>query len=69
MDKRKILFVLGIVLLIGFMLTGCAWYSGGYPPSYYNLGEGFGYYGYPYYHEYEGGGQNPVFDEHHHHHH
>ena len=58
MDKKTI-FVLGIVLLIGLMLTGCAGYYGGYgyydypffgydDYPYYNYG--YGYYGYPYYH-------------------
>lgn len=37
MNKKKI-FILGIVLLIGLMLTGCAGYYGGY-----------GYREYPYY--------------------
>jgi len=37
MNKKKI-FILGIVLLIGLMLTGCAGYNGGY-----------GYREYPYY--------------------
>jgi len=66
MDKKKI-FILGTVLLIGLMLAGCAWHNGASP--YYNLGPGFGYYGYPYYQGNEGGAQNPVFDEHAHHHH
>ena len=68
MDKKKI-FMLGIVLLIGLMLTGCASYYGGHPSPYYNLGLGFGYYGYPYDHEYEGGERYLEFDAPHHHHH
>jgi hypothetical protein len=66
MDKKKPL-ILGIVLLIGLMLTGCAWYHNGSTSPYYNLGLGFGYYGYPYDHEYEGG-QHLEFDVPHHHH-
>jgi hypothetical protein len=68
MDKKKI-FMLGIVLLIGLMMTGCAWHYGGYSSPYYNLGLGFGYYGYPYYQGDEEAEQIPLFDEHHHHHH
>ena len=68
MDRKKI-FIFGIVLLIGLMFTGCAWYHSDHASPYHNLGSSFGYYGYPYYHGYEGEEQNPVFDEHHHHHH
>ena len=68
MDRKKI-FIFGIVLLIGLMFTGCAWFhSGDYASPYHNLGSGFGYYGYPYYQGYEGE-ENPTFDEHHHHNH
>jgi len=67
--ERKKIFIFGIVLLIGLMFTGCAWYYSDYASPYHNLGSGFGYYGYPYYQGDEGGEQNPVFDEHHHHHH
>ena len=63
MSKKKI-FILGIVLLIGLMLTGCAGYYGGYgyyDYPYYNFG--YGYYENPYYHDFDwdAGG-------HHHHH-
>ncbi len=64
MDIRRI-FLFGIVLLIGLMFTGCAWYHSDHDFPYHNLGSGFGYYGYPSYQEEE---QYPVFDEHHHHH-
>ncbi len=67
--NRKEIFIFGIVLLIGLMFTGCAWYNSDHASQYYDLGSGFGYYGYPYYHGDEGEELNPVFDEHHHHHH
>ena len=41
MNKKRIVF-LGIMLLIGIMLTGCAGYYGGYGNDYDS-----GYYGYP----------------------
>ena len=50
MDKKKII-LWGIMLLIGFMLTGCAGYYGGY--GYYDspyYGYDYGYYGFPYNH-------------------
>jgi|PlaIllAssembly_1097288.scaffolds.fasta_scaffold174320_1 hypothetical protein len=70
MSKKRI-FVLGTVLLIGLMFTGCARYYSDYDSlsPYHNLGSGFGYYGYPYYQGDGGGEQYPVLDAHHHHHH
>ncbi len=53
-----------MLLVIGLMFTGCAWYHSDDNSPYHNLGSGFGYYGYPSYGEEE---QIPVFDEHHHH--
>jgi len=62
MNKKKIVF-LGIMLLIGLMLTGCAGYYGGngyYDFPYYDHDNG--YYGYPYnnygheWGEHQGGG-------------
>jgi len=56
MNKKKIIF-LGIVMLIGLILTGCAGYYGGY--GYYDFpyyDHDYGYYGYPYdYHGHEWG--------------
>ena len=63
---RKKVFIFGMVILIGFTLTGCAWFHTDDASPYRNLGSGFGYYAYPYYQGDEE--QNPVFDEHHHHH-
>jgi hypothetical protein len=54
MDKKK-LFLGGVVLLIGLILTGCAGYYGAHSYSdypYYN--QGYGNYQSPY-HEYRGG--------------
>ena len=66
MDKKSIL-MLGIVFLIGFMLTGCAGYYGGYgfyDYPYYDYG--YRYYGYPYYHGHEWREHHRDFGEHHH---
>ena len=65
MDKKRIV-ILGIVLLIGLMLTGCAGYYGGY--GYYDYpynNYGYGYYGYPYYYGHEWGEHHREFGEHH----
>jgi hypothetical protein len=63
MNKKKIVFW-GIVLLIGFMLTGCAGYYGGYGYNDYPYNNyDYGYYGYPYYY-----GQGWDARPHHHHH-
>ena len=67
MDKRT-KFILGIVLLIGLMLTGCAGYYGGY--GYYDYpyyDYGYRYNGYPYYHGHEWWEHHREFGEHHHH--
>ena len=67
MDKKKIV-TLGIVLLIGLILTGCAAYYGGY--GYYDFpyyDSGYGYYGYPYYHhDHEWREHQHGWDEHNH---
>ena len=67
MDKRKIV-ALGIVLLIGLMLTGCVGYYGGY--GYYDdpyYDSGYRYYGNPYYHHgHEWREHEHGWDEHHH---
>ena len=55
MDQRK-LFLWGVVLLIGLMLTGCAGDYGAHSYSdypYYN--QGYRNYQSPYYHENRGG--------------
>ena len=57
MDKKKFLH-LGIVLLIGLMLTGCAanYAAHGYSGVPYNdYNQGYGDSGSPYYHENHGG--------------
>ena len=77
MDKKKIV-ILGIVLLIGLMLSGCAGYYGGY--GYYDFpynnygyysypynNDGYGYYGYLYYYGHEWREHHREFGEHHHH--
>ncbi len=66
MDRIKI-FILGTMFLVGVMLTCCAWHKGDYDSHYYNLGHGFGYYGY--YQWFDGGEEYPVFDARHGHHH
>jgi hypothetical protein len=66
MDKKKIA-ALGIVLLIGLLLTGCVGYYGGdgyYDYPYYD--SGYRYYGYPYYHhDHEWREHQHGWDEHH----
>ena len=67
MDKKKIV-ALGIVLLIGLMLTGCVGYYGGYgyyDYPYYN--NSYGYYLYPSYPRHEWGEHHREFGEHHRH--
>ena len=71
MSKKRI-FVMGIMLLVALMFTGCALYrndSDDFASSYRNLGSGDNYYRYPYYQGYWGEEQYPVIDAHGHHHH
>jgi hypothetical protein len=63
--NRKKIFLLGTVLLIGLMLTGCVGYYGGY--GYYDYPHynyGYGYYGYPHYRWHEQGEHHREFGEH-----
>ena len=60
MNKKRIVFW-GMIMLIGLVLTGCAGYYSGYGyygNPYYNDYD-YGYYAYPYYHEHHEFGQSP----------
>ena len=53
LDEENKIILWVIAFLIGFLLTGCAGYYGGYGNydySYYD--HGYQYYGYPYYYHY-----------------
>ena len=62
---RKKIVTLGVVLLIGLMLTGCVGYYGGYGYYDYPYADyGYRFYGFPYHHGHEWREHHREFGEH-----